>query len=236
MSETATKEPLAPTEQLPAVRPPRPPHPPRGLRELLLDPLIRPLASLRPYAGLIVVVGAIAAVVVVATSGGVGGLLGGARADLGPPPGIVAVGSSWVTGEPSLADSPQFAAIENRAVPLAESRWAARQALIAAIIAAKKAAALRKRQDLLKKYEELRAKELAAYHAKLLEIERERAAAERKLAAERKKYQEELAAYMRKRRVTPGQECRDPTVAQYYSCQNGLLPAGKKAPTAKPGH
>jgi hypothetical protein len=182
-------------------------------------------ASLRSYGPLAGVLAVVAAIVVLAVNGVFGSLLRSGSASAGPPAGIVDVGSSWITGEPSLGASPLFDAIENRAVALARIRWSARQALIAQIAAARKAAAIRRRQDLLRKYELERARELAAYHAQLLKVERERAAQEAKLAAERKKYQQELAAYMRKRRVTPGQECNDPVVRQYYSCQNGLLPA-----------
>lgn len=182
-------------------------------------------ASLKAYAPVAGVLAAVAAIVVLAVNGVLGNLFAGGSASAVPPAGIVDVGTSWVTGEPSLAASPLFDAIENRAVSLARIRWNARQALIAEIAAARKAAALRHRQDLLRKYELERARELAAYRAQLLKVERERAAQEAKLAAERKKYQQELAAYMRKRRVTPGQECNDPVVRQYYSCQNGLLPA-----------
>jgi hypothetical protein len=177
-------------------------------------------------------VAAVVAIVVLTTTGQLD-LFSGSSATLGPPPGIITAGSSWVTGEPSLADSSQFASIENRASMLGNERWAARQALIAEIAAAKRAAAARQRADLLKKYAEIRAKELAAYHAALLRVERLRAEQAAKLAAEKKLYAEKLAAYMRARRVTPGQECRDPTVRQYYSCQNGLLPVTPKKVTVK---
>jgi hypothetical protein len=187
--------------------------------------LTRPVDAIRPYMGLMGVLAGIALIVALAVSGAFSGIFSHSSPSPGPPPGIVVVGSSWVTGEPSLASSSQFAAIESRAVALAQTRWNAREALIAEIIAAKKAAALKRREDLLKKYAELRAKELAAYRAEVLKIQRERAAQEAKLAAERKKYEQELAAYMRARRVTPGQECKDPLVRRYYSCGNGLLPA-----------
>ena len=160
-------------------------------------------------------------------------LAGCAGTHLGPPAGIVQVGSSWITGESSLDALSPFAVIEKRAEALAGDRWAARQAEIAAIAAAKRAAALRRRDDLareraalLRKYEAERARQLAAYRAKLAQIEAQRAAQEAKLAAEKRKYAQELAAYLRKRTVTPGQECQDPVVRRYYQCGNGLLPAG----------
>jgi hypothetical protein len=186
-----------------------------------LRQLARRLSGLRSYGALIgallVVVG-----VVVAT---LAGAFSGSGPRVGPPPGIVMVGSSWVTGQPSLADSPQFAAIESRAVSLADQRWGSRQALIAEIAAAKREAALRRREALLRKYAEERARQLALYRAELTKIEAERAAAQAKLAAERRKYQQELAAWLRARTVNPGQECQDPVVRRYYNCSSGLLPA-----------
>lgn len=233
MTDTATQERAAATEeqpvtqQLPAVRP-RSPRGRGGISAWLHEALVAPLEPLRRHGLLLGIAAAIAAIVALLVTGSFSNLFPGARASLGPPPGIIAVGSSWVTGEPSLADSPLFQAIENRAAALAASRWAAREQLIAAIIAAKKAAAARKRADLLKKYEELRAKELAAYQAKLRAIEKLRAAELAKQRAAELAYKRKLAAYMRARTVTPGQECGDPTVAQYYSCQNGLLPASHR--------
>lgn len=226
MTPVATEEHQAVTERLPATH--RPSRGPRGL-----GPRLHALgAPLRPYGTPIAIAAIVAAIVALAVTGQLN-LFSGTSATLGPPPGIITAGSSWVTGEPSLADSPLFASIENRAATLGNARWAARQALIAEIAAAKRAAAARRRSDLLKKYAELRAKELAAYHAALLRIERLRAEQAAKLAAERKKYAEELAAYMRARTVTPGQECNDPQVAKYYSCQNGLLPAGPQKANVK---
>lgn len=152
------------------------------------------------------------------------GVFSGSGPSLGPPPGVVMVGSSWVAGEPSLADSAAFAGIEHRAVAIAASRWAARQALIAEIAAAKRAAEQRKRDDALRKYEEERAKQLAAYHALLLKIQAERAAAEAKAAAARREYQKKLAEYLAKLKVTPGAECQDPAVRRVYNCTPGMLP------------
>jgi hypothetical protein len=191
---------------------------------------VRPILALRRYAALIGVVGA---VVVIAVTGGLGTLFSSPTVSLGPPSGIVAVGSSWVTGEPSLAASPLFGAIEARAVALAKARWDARQALIAELIAAKKAAAIKARQDLLRKYALERARQLAAYRAELLKIQRERALQAARLKEARQDYQQQLAAYLRARRVTPGQECQDPIVRQYYSCQNGLLPVSPTKPSVK---
>lgn len=194
-----------------AITPTRPPV----LRHL--GALLVALRSSAPWLAAVAAAGAIILALLI-------GAFSGSKPDLGPPPGIVMVGSSWITGEASLADSPAFAGIEQRAVSIANSRWAARQALIADIAAAKQAAALRKRQDLLRKYAEERARQLAAYRALLLKIQQERAAAEAKAAAARRKYQRELAAYLRKLRVDPGAECQDPAVRRMYNCTPGMLP------------
>jgi hypothetical protein len=166
---------------------------------------------------------ALSALAILAVAGVVSGCATMTRP--GVPAGIVMVGSSWVTGQPSLAASPLFDAIENRAASLGEARWSARQLLLAQIVAAKRAAEIRARQALLRKYAQERARELARYRAELLKIQRERAAALAKERAAKLKYARELAAYMKARTVTPGQECADPLVRRYYRCSNGLLPA-----------
>jgi hypothetical protein len=242
MTETATDERPAPTEQYPALGPDW-----EATRPLPVVSRSR-IASIRAWlAGRIgaltalspaVWIPAVAAVLVAAValalieSGG-----GHGRGSLAPPPGLVVVGSSWVTGEPSLAVAPEFISIENRAVALANVRYPAYVSLLAEIAAAKKAAAARRRAELLKKYEELRARELAKYRAEVKRIQKLRAEALAKERAAKLKYERELAKYLKERTVTPGQECRDPAVAQSYACQNGLLPAGKskKAPK-KQGH
>lgn len=229
MTDSATEDRAAETRQYPTVRkvPPAPrdggPTSSRGLGA----EVIAWLNALHARAHAMVLVAALGGILALILSGAFSGLFPGSHhKSLGPPPGIVVVGSSWVTGEPSLAASPQFASIENRAAALGSLRWAAYEQLIAEIAAAKRAAAARMRAELRRKYEELRARELAAYHAELVKIQRERAQQLAKERAAKLAYERALAKYMRERTVTPGKECQDPTVRKYFSCQNGLLPAG----------
>jgi hypothetical protein len=231
LSDAATQELPAATQQYPVVQPPpsRPPAP--GWR----NPGAW-LAWARERQLLVLGLAGAAAIAALIATGTFSNFFGGSSSrtsigtDLGPAAGIVVVGSSWVTGQPSLGDDSQFQALEARAVPLAEQRYNARLALIAAIAAAKKAAAAKARADLLRKYELERQRELAAYRAKLAEIQRERAAELAKQRAAQLKYQQALAAYIKKTTVTPGKECQDPTVSQYYSCRSGRLPGSQHLP------
>ncbi|MEA2207514.1 MAG: hypothetical protein QOE77_4290, partial [Blastocatellia bacterium] len=75
-----------------------------------------------------------------------------------------------------------------------------------------------------RKYREALRRARLAYQAALRKAARERArqlARLKRLRAERDRKLRELE---RKRRVAPGEECRDPRLRQYFHCSTGHLP------------
>jgi hypothetical protein len=187
----------------------------RGLARVLPEPIA-------PYAPWIVV-GAVAAAGFVGLASLASGAFSGRSPTLDQPQ-IAAVGSSWVLGQPSLADSAGFLAVVEPAAQLAQQRYAERQRLIALLAAQKRASQQRARDLARQRYLEARRKALLAYYAAL----RANAIARAKALADQKRkkalYDKKLAAYNRLRQIKPGQECNLPDVQQAYQCRTGMLP------------
>jgi hypothetical protein len=141
--------------------------------------------------------------------------------------GIRSTDSSWIVGQPSLAENPGFAALAQRAGALAQQRYGARQKLLRQIVAARLAAKKRARDKARADYERKRREALARYRAAQRRAAILRAIQARKAAKARAEYLRKKRAYERKRRVDPGQECALPQVRRHYKCQRGKLPAGK---------
>jgi hypothetical protein len=141
--------------------------------------------------------------------------------------GIRSADSSWIVGQPSLAENPGFAALAQRAGALAQQRYTARQKLLKQIIAARLAAKKRAQDKAKADYERKRREALARYRAAQRRAAILRAIQARKAAKARAEYLRKKRAYERKRRVDPGQECSLPQVRRHYDCQRGKLPARK---------
>jgi hypothetical protein len=141
--------------------------------------------------------------------------------------GIRSADSSWIVGQPSLAENPGFAALAQRAGAQAQQRYTARQKLLRQIVAARLAAKKRARDKARADYERKRREALARYRAAQRRAAILRAIQARKAAKARAEYLRKKRAYERKRRVDPGAECALPQVRRHYKCQRGKLPAGK---------
>jgi hypothetical protein len=171
-----------------------------------------------------------AAVIVIA----LGSLAGSGRSASAEQPALAAAGSSWVTGEPSLAENAQFAALVGPAAQLAQQRFAERQQLIA-LLAARKLAVQRRARDLARqRYLEARRRALQKYREALRRNAIERAKALKKQAEAKKRYEAALRAFNRKRQIAPGKECGISEVKQSYQCHTGLTPIPKTK--KKAGH
>ena len=183
----------------------------------------RVLSALKGIAQALIVVGVVAGAVLLAlnllTGGGDERDAGdGAALALGPAE------SSWVPGQKGLAEYSEFAALFNRALPLAKQRRDAREKALEDLERRKIAAKKRAEAEARRRY--LEAKRRAE---RLYQLALKRAAEQRRRQLEKiRKAREEAARRRReleeKRKVRPGEECRLPGVKQKFECETGKLP------------
>lgn len=170
---------------------------------------------------LVVVAGVAGAVVLVLS------LVSGGEEDEGGVGAALALGpaeSSWLPGQKSLVDYPEFAALFERALPLAERRRVAREKAIEELERRKIAAKKRAEAAARRRYEEAKRRAQRLYQlalkraAEARERQLERIAEAKRRAAEARRRREE------KLKVRPGEECRLPGVRQRFECETGKLP------------
>ena len=179
------------------------------------------LATVKAAVPLVVVGAVVAGCVVLALSvfaGGDGDGDGGTALALGPPE------SSWLPGQASLAQNPDFAVLAGRALPLAQERSRERERALEELERRKVEA--KKRADAAARRAYERAKRRAE---RLYQLALKRAAEERKRQLERIAAAKRRAERLRREReeklkVEPGPECDLPGVRETYDCRTGRLP------------
>jgi hypothetical protein len=172
----------------------------------------------------------IAAPTAIALTGLVLGGCGGSTTQNPVPLVLLNTQSSWIPGEPSLLSFDAYRSIADRADTLAGIRQNRRDLELSRIEAELKAAERRLKAEALRKYEEAKRKAQEAYHKALREAARQKRIAARRLAAAKAKRARELAALRRKLQVKPGEECKLPEVAVYFTCRKGMTPLPKPLP------
>ena len=144
-----------------------------------------------------------------------------------PPGTLTNVATSWVPGQPSLADSPAFLAVAGRAEKAGDRRHANRVRELELIDARRVAAEERSRREIVERYREIRARALARYREALriaARKRREMEAQRRRRLAEARRQREKL---MEKLEVKPGDECSVPEIREQFDCVSGRLPVGE---------
>ena len=134
--------------------------------------------------------------------------------------------SSWVPGQPSLAESPAYLAVAGPAETMGDHRLADRNRELALIEARRLAAQERTRREMLRRYREVRARALVRFREAMRVAARRRReleAVRRRRLAEARRQRREL---LEKLRVQPGEECSIPEIREQFDCVEGQLPAG----------
>ncbi len=200
----------------------------RTLRDLF-QPLLGRLPVSPPLVGGIAAGGILALGLALLATGVFGG--GSHRTLAGEPGSLIFTNTSWIPGQPSLAESPGFVALAARFQPLAAQRDQERRRMLALIEARKKAAQARARALARKRYEEARRRALAKYRRELRQHALLVAKIKRENARRKRQHAQQVAAYLKKKRayelalqVQPGSECKLPEVQAHFRCQTGRLP------------
>ena len=136
--------------------------------------------------------------------------------------------SSWVPGQGSLAMSPAYLSIAQRAELQGRQRMASRLRTIEVLAARKKAAQAKKRADALRRYRIERAKAMAKYRAALRKAALERARLKARQERLKREHERRMRELLKKLRVAPGRECEVEAVRREIDCVSGRLPIGKK--------
>jgi DNA repair exonuclease SbcCD ATPase subunit len=139
-------------------------------------------------------------------------------------PVIRSLDSSWIPGQLSLSQLAAYQAISEPALKLAAERVQQRKRELALLEAQRIAAQKKARDDARRKYLEALRRAREQYRAALRKAARERARQLRLLAAAKRRLERLRREAERKRRVAPGEECRDPELRRVYHCGTGHLP------------
>jgi hypothetical protein len=184
------------------------------------------VGAVKGLAPLLAVVAVVAGVVVLAMS-----LFGGGGDD-GDDSTALALGpveSSWVSGQDSLAVYPEFAALLERARPLADERRADRERALRALERAKVAAKKNADAAARRRYEAAKRAAQLAYKQALAKAAEERRKQLQRIADARAEQRRLMREREEKLKVRPGEECGFENVSEDYDCRTGRLPD-----TAKP--
>jgi hypothetical protein len=182
--------------------------------------LVERVPRVRLLAGAALVVALIATL---AVTGLLGGLFSGERGALAAAR-LVDTRSSWIPGQPSLANASGYLAVAARAEQLAQQRAGERAGLLKRIEAAKKARAARARKSARDRYLAARRAAMARYRAALRQNAKDRAAAAARRRHQQELYNAALAKYRRALIIRPGRECSLPNVKRRYRCHSGTKP------------
>ena len=165
---------------------------------------------------------AVACLVLTLSAGALGGC--GDSNQLTLPFQVTPSATSWVAGQGPLYTLPDYMALEQRAVPLGQARYAAYQAELRAIAAAKLRAKKQAKADALRRYLEAKRRAEALYQQALQRAAAARREQAEKLRLARLERARKLRELMKKLRIKPGQECSLPEVQAEFHCLPGRYP------------
>lgn len=141
--------------------------------------------------------------------------------------------SSWVPGQQSLVGYPQFAALFDRALPLAQRRREARDQAVEDLAQRKIAAQKRAEAAARRRYEEAKRRAQRLYKLALRKAAEERRKQLEKIARARARARRLERERQEKLKVRPGDECSLPGVREKFDCETGKLPDTAKPPEQK---
>lgn len=150
---------------------------------------------------------------------------GSASGDEGNRPVIRSKDSSWIPGQISMAELAAFQSISGPAWALGQERAQRRKRELALLEARRIAARKKAREDAQRKYREALRRAREKYRAALRKAAIERARQLRRIAREKARIERLRREAERRRRVVPGEECRDPALRRVYRCSVGRLPS-----------
>ena len=139
-------------------------------------------------------------------------------------PVVRSVDSSWIPGQISMAELAAFQTISGPALALAQERAQQRKRELALLEARRIAARKKARDDAKRKYQEALRRAREKYRLALKKAAEERRRKLAQLAKEKARIERLRRAAEEKRKVVPGEECRDPTNRRRYKCSVGKLP------------
>lgn len=155
---------------------------------------------------------------------GIAGCGGGEEGSAYQRPVVRSLDSSWVPGQISMAELAAYQTISQPALEAAKARAQQRRRELALLEARRIAARKKAREDARRRYLEALRRAREKHRLAL-----KRAAEARRRALERLRREKERIARLRreaeeKRKVLPGEECRDPRLRQRYHCSTGKTP------------
>ena len=148
----------------------------------------------------------------------------GGETEAGPAAALTPPESSWVPGQATLPEYPEFAGVFTRATDLAEKRDRARERALERIKRAKIAARKRADAEARRRYLEAKRRAEAAYRRALREAARKRREQQERLRRIKERIARLKAEREKKLRVYPGEECKLENVRKRFDCRRGRLP------------